>query len=252
MGVACGDLDDDGRQDLAVTNFYGESTSLYHSLGQDLFADWTSKVGLRKASLSLLGFGVGFLDFNNDGRLDLVTSNGHINDLRPSVPYAMPPQLLLGVADGLLVDVSDQAGLPFQTRRLGRGLATGDLDNDGRVDVLIVSQNEPLTYLHNRSKGGHFAIFRLEGVSSNRDGVGACLTVTAGGKRRSMQRMGGGSYQSACDPRLFIGLGENRLIESVDVRWPSGRVDRYNHLQVDRGYLIREGDSSPGHLAGFP
>ena len=163
MGVAAGDLDGDGLIDLAVTNFYGESTTFYRNLGGGVFTDATASVGLAVASRRLLGFGVGLLDANNDGRLDLASANGHVNDLRPNYPYRMPAQLLLGGADGRLTDVSDRAGAPWQVPRMGRGLAVGDLDNDGREDVLILSHNQPLAYLHNRTEGGRFLTLRLEG-----------------------------------------------------------------------------------------
>ena len=152
MGVACGDLDGDGRLDLAVTNFYGESTTFFRNLGQGAFADRTSAVGLAAPSRYLLGFGIAFLDVDNDGRLDLMTANGHVNDYRPSVPYTMPIQLLRGVEDGRLRDVSAQAGPPFGPLHLGRGLAAGDLDNDGRIDALVVVHNEPLVFLHNQTR----------------------------------------------------------------------------------------------------
>src|SRR5262249_16448462 len=123
MGVACGDLDGDGLPDLAVTNFYGESTTLYHNLGGGVFGDRTRASGLAAASRSLLGFGIACLDFNNDGRLDLATANGHVNDYRPIIPCAMPPLLMAGVGGGHLVDVSEAGGPPWKTPRIGRGLA---------------------------------------------------------------------------------------------------------------------------------
>ena len=154
MGIAAGDLDGDGLIDLAVTNFYGESTTFYRNLGGCIFTDATASVGLAVASRRLLGFGVAFFDADNDGRLDIASANGHVNDLRPNYPYRMPAQLLVGGADGRLTDVSDRAGAPWTVPRMGRGLAVGDLDNDGRMDVLILSHNQPLAYLHNRTKGG--------------------------------------------------------------------------------------------------
>jgi thioredoxin-like negative regulator of GroEL len=251
MGVACGDLDGDGRLDLAVTNFYGESTTFFRNLGQGAFADRTAAVGLAAPSRYLLGFGIALLDADNDGRLDLVTANGHVNDYRPSIPYAMPIQLLRGGADGRLRDVSGQAGPPFLIPHLGRGLAAGDLDNDGRVDALVVAHNDPLAFLHNQTRAGHFVTFALEGTASNRDGVGASVVVVSGSERRRAQRVGGGSYQSAGDPRLHIGLGEARSIDAVEVRWPSGRVDRYRDLPVDAGYLLREGDARVRPMPGW-
>ncbi len=251
MGVACGDLDGDGRLDLAVTNFYGESTTFFRNLGQGAFADLTSAVGLAAPSRYLLGFGIAFLDVDNDGRLDLLTANGHVNDYRPSVPFTMPIQLLRGGTDGRLRDVSQRAGPPFGPLHLGRGLAAGDLDNDGRIDALVVAQNEPLVFLHNQTRAGHFLTIALEGTASNRDGVGAGVAVVASSERRLAQRVGGGSYQSAGDPRLHFGLGDARRVELLEVHWPSGRVDRYRDLPADTGYLLREGDAAVRPLPGW-
>ncbi|QEH34316.1 FG-GAP repeat protein [Aquisphaera giovannonii] len=255
MGVACGDLDGDGRPDLMVTNFYGEGTSLYRNLGQELFADESATTGLGVATRYLLGFGIGLLDSGNRGRLDVLITNGHVNDNRPYYPYAMPARLYENrptPGSFRLVDVSDRAGPPFQVKRVGRGLAPGDLDNDGRVDAILLPQNEPVAYLRNTTpSAGHFVTFRLEGTKSNRDGVGAIVTVTAGPSRRAAQRMGGGSYQSAGDPRLHFGLGDRPRVGAVEVRWPSGRSDRYEDLPADAGYLLKEGGTKAGRLPGY-
>ena len=252
MGIACGDLDGDGRPDLAVTNYYGESTTLFRNLGGGLFADDTASKGLAAPTRNLLGFGIAFLDADNDGRLDLISANGHVSNYEPVFPRKMPIQLLMGGPDGRLTDVSAAAGDAFIARHLGRGLATGDFDNDGRVDAIIQSQNEPLVYLHNKTgRIEHWLTLRLEGTRSNRDGVGARVILEAGGVRHAQQRFGGGSYQSAGDPRLHFGLGQSPLSQRVEVRWPSGQVDRYDHLEVDRGYLIREGAPTATHLRGW-
>ncbi len=251
MGVACGDLDGDGLPDLAVTNFYGESTTFYRNLGGGNFGDRTGAIGLAVPSRYRLGFGVAMLDVDNDGRLDLATANGHVADFRPLIPYAMPAQLLVATENRRLVDVSESAGAPWRVPHLGRGLAAGDLDNDGRVDLLLVSQGEPLSYFHNRSAAGHFLMLCLEGTSSNRDAVGACVAVVSGGRRHEAERIGGGSYQSADDARLHFGLGRNRRVELVEVRWPSGRVDRYRDLTADRCYLLREGQVEPELMKGW-
>jgi enediyne biosynthesis protein E4 len=245
MGVARGDLDGDGRPDLAVTNFFGESTTFYQNLGEGLFTDRTAAVGLAAPSRYRLGFGIAFLDADDDGRLDLLTVNGHIADERPEIPYAMPAQLMLGGANGRLADVSAAAGPPFQVPRLGRGLAVGDLDDDGRVDAIVVGHEGPVAYFHNNGLGGYSITIRLEGTTSNRDAVGARVTVAAGGRRQVADRFGGGSYQSASDPRLHFGLGTAKRVDAVEVRWPSGRVDRYQGLPADAAYLIREGEAAP-------
>jgi thioredoxin-like negative regulator of GroEL len=252
MGIACGDLDGDGLVDLAVTNFYGESTTFYRNLGGGQFADDTAAVGLVAPSRFLLGFGIALLDVDNDGRLDLATANGHVNDYRPGTPYAMPAQLLRGGAGGRLADVTATAGAAWRVPRVGRGLAAGDLDNDGRLDLLIVAQGAPLAYLHNRTEGGHWVTLRLEGRASNRDAVGARVVIESGGRRQVAWRTGGGSYLSAGDPRLHFGLGTAVRVDALEVTWPSGRVDRYRDLPADAGYHLREGDAEPGALAGFP
>ena len=174
MGTACGDLDGDGRAELLVTNLYLEGTTLYRNLGDCMFADAGSASGLFQATRYYLGFGISVFDAANHGRPYVVIANGNVNDFRPFYPFAMPARLYESRPGGRLVDVSEQAGPPWTVPRLGRGLATGDLDNDGRMDVVVVNQNEPLVYFHNRTeRGGHFVTFRLEGRASNRDGVGA-------------------------------------------------------------------------------
>jgi hypothetical protein len=251
MGGACGARDGDGRPVLAVTNLVGESRTYYRNRGGGLFVDRTAAVGLAEPSRYLLGFGVAFLDANNDGRLDLLTANGHVSDLTPRFEFAMPAQLLLGGAGGRLRDVSGRAGAPFRVAHVGRGLATGDLDNDGQIDALVVSQNEPPVYFHNESEGGHWLTVRLEGVRSNRDAVGARVTVARGEGRQVAQRVGGGSFQSASDPRLHFGLGGDDRPVSFEVRWPSGRLDRYDGIRADGAYHLREGDGEARPLAGY-
>ncbi len=253
MGVACADVDGDGLPELAVTNFYNEYTALYQNLGAGIFSDHSVEYGLAVASRYRLGFGIAFLDFNNDGRLDLVTANGHVDDNRADVPQRMRAQLFAGAEPGLkLVDVTDHAGTAFQLPLLGRGLAAGDLDNDGRIDVLIVSQNQPLAYFHNQTDGGRFLSLRLEGRHpSSRDAIGARVTIEAGGRRQVGYRFGGGSYQSASDPRLHFGLGTAASVDRVEVAWPSGRCDRYENLTAGTGYLLREGDAQAHPLPGF-
>ena len=252
MGVATSDLDGDGRLDLLVTNLYLEGTTLYHNLGQGMFADHSALSGILQSTRYLLGFGIGVMDVTNDGRPDVVITNGNMNDFRPSYPYMMPSRLYEGRPGGRLVDVSDQAGPPWAVPRLGRGLATGDLDNDGRPDLLVIGQNEPLAYFHNQTdRPGHFVTFRLEGTRSNKDGVGARVVITTGQGRQVAQRLGGGSYLSACDSRLHFGLGSSTSIQSVEVRWPSGQLDRWTDVVADAGYLLREGDPIIKPSAGF-
>jgi enediyne biosynthesis protein E4 len=252
MGVAYADFEGDGQLDVAVTNFLNESTTLYHNHGGGVFSDRSADSGIAVATRLVLGFGLAALDANNDGYPDMVQVNGHVSDNRPLLPYAMPAQLLLNDGAGRFVDVSDRAGPSWRIPRLGRGLAVGDFDNDGRIDVVIVSENAPLELLHNEcSSQNHSLTLLLEGRSSNRDAVAARVAVTAAGRTRVAARFGGGSYQSASDQRLHFGLGTAVATERVEVTWPSGRRITYQGLAADSAYRLREGDSTASPLPCF-
>ncbi len=250
MGTACGDIDGDGRPDLFVTNFYGESTTYFRNLGGGAFADQGAAINLSGPTRFLLGFGLCLLDADNDGRLDLAAANGHVNDDRPDYPYDMPTLLMIQGPDGRLVEATQAAGEPWTVPRISRGLATGDLDNDGRADLVVLPQKSPLGYFHNRGERGGSLTLALEGTASNRDAVGAVATVTVGGRRLRAWRTGGGSFVSASDPRLRFGVGAAERVDEVEVRWPSGRIDRYGGLDARRGYHLREGDPAPSPLPG--
>ena len=260
MGTAASDIDGDGLIDLAVTNFYNESTSIFQNLGNGLFVDRTAAFGVSAASRFYLGFGITLSDFNNDSKTDLLTANGHVTDGRPAIPWRMPLQLMQGelfsnpqkeqakaqsnllVKVNKLIDVSNQAGTVFQKDLLARGLAAGDLDNDGLVDAVVQSQNDPLLHLKNTTKSkSHWVSFKLTGVKSNRDGVGTKVTVHFGNSQKTQWRIGGGSFQSAPDGRLHFGLGSDSDIKWVEVLWPSGTVDRLENLKADRQIEIKEG-----------
>ncbi|MBI1322425.1 thioredoxin [bacterium] len=245
MGVGFGDFDADGRFDVSVTNFYGESTSLFQNLGGMVFRERGAGIGLKDATRYRLGFGTVMADTNNDGLMDIFTANGHVNDVRPVIPYEMPSQLLLGTRSGRIYDASARGGADIGVLRLGRGLAVGDLDIDGRQDLVQLSLDSPLAVFRNQGAGKQdserFVGFRLIGTKSNRDGVGARVTVRSGEFIRHGYRNGGGSYQSANSPRLHFGLGQVPRLDEVVVRWPSGQVDRHANLEAGRYYLLKEG-----------
>jgi enediyne biosynthesis protein E4 len=243
MGTAVGDLDGDGLPDLTVTNFYGESTTFFKNMAKGVFADRTSAIGLAAPSRYVLGFGITLVDTNNDGRLDLIQTNGHVVDSRPDFPLEMPGLVLIGGDRDQLIDVTQRSGPDWNVPRIGRALAAGDLDNDGRIDLVAIPQDGPLVFFHNQTarEVGHSITFRLEGTKSNRDGIGSVVTITAGGRSRRAWRFGGGSFQSASDPRVHFGTGQDR-IEVVEVRWPSGQVDRFQNVEAGLCYRLREGD----------
>ncbi|MFO0908184.1 MAG: CRTAC1 family protein [Isosphaeraceae bacterium] len=252
MGVASDDFDGDGRPDIAVTNFYNESTTFFQNLGGGRFADHTQAIGLAAPTRFLLGFGITFLDVDNDASLDLMTANGHITDGRPQIPWRMPAQLLRGQG-GQVRDISARAGAPFALTHIGRALAAGDLDNDGRVDALMIAQDEPIVSFHNTTETPARSLtLALEARSpgTNRDAVGAVVTVETGGRKRVARRIGGGSYQTAADPRLRFGLAESSQADRVEVRWPSGTKQVYTKLPAG-GHRLIENQPEPQPLPGF-
>ena len=239
MGVACGDLDGDGRLDIAVTNFYGEGTSFFRNLGDGFFSESSAATGIRSLSRYRLGFGIAAADFNADGRLDLLTADGHLND-SGDVPYRMPLQLLLGTSDGRFAEPTDP-GPDLAKPRLGRALACGDLDDDGRLDAVVIDQNAPVALLYNETPThGRSVAFRLIGTRSGRDAVGALVRLRVGGKAIVAPRAGGGSYQAASDGRVYLGVGAANRIDEAEIVWPSGARTNLNGLAVDSIHEVHE------------
>lgn len=248
MGVACGDYDQDGRMDLAVTNYYGESTTLYQNLGGLVFADRTASSGLASASRLRLGFGIAFTDTNNDGFLDLFTANGHTDNMG-DVPYRMPAQILLGQKNGRWLDTTDKIGEPLSIPHLGRGLAVGDIDNDGLVDTILLPLNEPLVYFKNTTQNkNHWMNIRLIGTKSNRDGVGSKIRLKFGSRIQFADRIGGGSYQSANDQRIHFGFQSDQKPDFLEIRWPSGRLDLIENPPYDMEIKVTEGSGKAERL----
>ena len=195
-------------------------------------------------SIPLSGFGSRFFDYNNDGLVDLFVLNGHpfepINKIFPETTYTEPPFLFENTGKGFR-DVAAKHGTPLTKFYPGRGLAVGDLDNDGDSDLLLMNVGEPPVLL--RNDGGnrnHWLGINLAGTKSSRDAVGAKVTVMAGGRRRSKQRLGGTSYCSASDPRLLFGLGASAKIDEVEVRWPSGQISSLKNVRTNQYLTIKE------------
>ncbi len=252
MGVVAGDVDADGDEDLLVTHLTLETNTLYLNDGTGFFDDATVAAGLGQASFTYTGFGVAFLDFDNDGWLDLMAVNGAVKLVpelvarRDPYPVHMPNLLFRnrGPAErGLrLEDVSGVAGDDFQRSEVSRGLATGDLDNDGDIDVVVANNSGPARLLINQAAGErHWLGLRLVIGESQRDALGARVGLERDGSPTLWRRVRtGGSYLSASDPRLLFGLGTSPDVGGVVVEWPSGRRERFE-VEVDRYTTLREG-----------
>jgi hypothetical protein len=247
MGVDSADVDGDGRQDLFVANVDQEMFSLYHNQGEDLFSDVAHANDIALATRLLSGWGLKFFDYDNDGLVDLFLANGHPDDMVQSYSTQVKyrePLLLFHNEGGKLVNVSTAAGPVFARAFPGRGLAVGDIDNDGRIDVLVSNNGDAPLVLRNRAGAGHHWLgVKLQGVGCNRDAIGARISWTAGGVKRARLKTGGGSYLSSHDPREVLGLGPNARAERVEIRWPlpSGRVEHFTDLPADRYVTIVEG-----------
>ena len=246
MGLDWGDYDNDGRPDLVVGTFALETKPVYHNLGRGVFEETSGSMGLRNVSSRPLTFGVKWLDYDNDGWLDLIMVNGHVRDnafhYRADATFLQPTLLFHGGPSQRLANVSEAAGADVAKPILGRGLAVGDFDNDGRVDVLLVDSQGAPVLLHNECRvNGHWLSFTLVGTKSNRDGYGASVTVTAGGLTQTRWCHADGSYLSSSDKRVHVGLGAATVAQSVTVRWPSGMVTDLHDVPADRQVTVREG-----------
>jgi enediyne biosynthesis protein E4 len=248
MGVDWGDYDNDGQLDLFVATFQKESKSLYHNEGDGVFTDMGIPTGIGMAAAPYVTFGAKFFDYDNDGWLDVVLANGHVQDniakIDPSTTYRQASQLFRnpGGTRIFFEDVSQAMGADLTRPIVGRGLATGDFDNDGRVDLLIVdSEGKPLLLRNEVAGAGHWLGVRLEGTKSNRDGYGAVLTAKIGDRTLVRQCQSAGSYLSASDARVHFGLGGAVQVDSLTIRWPSGRVQTLPELPADRYITVEEG-----------
>jgi hypothetical protein len=248
MGVDSADFNEDGWMDLFVTNMDHELYGIYQNKKDETFDDVAAPTGIARATQLMSGWGLKFFDYDNDGNLDLFIANGHPDDLiekiYPTVFYREPPLLFHNSGAGL-VNVSAESGPIFLRPMASRGLALGDFDNDGAVDVLISNNDEPPLLLRNNlGSQNHWLGLNLIGKKANPDAIGARVTYQAGDLKRSRMKVGGGSYLSYHDPRMVLGIGKRAKFDWVDVRWPqpSGRVERFTDLPVDRYVTIVEGE----------
>jgi hypothetical protein len=252
MGVDSADYDQDGWMDLFVTNVDQEMYSIYHNNHDETFDDMALANGIGMATRLMSGWGLKFFDYDNDGNLDLFIANGHpddrIEERFSEVKYQEPLLLFRNTGGGgsqhTFQNVGAGAGPVFEQRFAARGLAIGDFNNDGGVDVLVaVNNGAPLLLRNNVGKLNHWLGIRLAGTVANPDAIGAIVTWQAGGLKRSITKVGGGSFLASHDPRLVLGIGKNAKIDWVEIKWPqpSGRVERYTDLPIDRYIRIVEG-----------
>ncbi len=245
MGTAFGDFDGDGRLDLVVTNHEFEMHSLFRNLGGGLFTDATLESGLGPVTLPYVGFGVAFLDYDNDGRRDLAIVNGNVVDniaeFRKGAKHAQPGLLLRNTGDRFL-NVGKQAGPAFAVETVSRALAKGDIDNDGDLDLLITSNGGPVQLLLNEGGNRNNALLvKTIGTKTNRDGIGARIRLTAGGRTFVDQVTSGSSYLTQHDMRVHFGLGASTKVDRLEITWPDGRVDAMENLPANHVITVREG-----------
>lgn len=246
MGVAVGDFNGAGRPGIAITNFDDEMVGLYRPLGKGLYEDVAVQSGVGLPSKNTLGFGCVFADMNLDGALDLVVANGHIDDtvrnIRGNVGYAQPPQLFLNDGAGKFSDVASEVGDAFPRPKVGRGLCYGDFDRDGDLDLLMTTNNGPAYLFRNDQLSRNRAIrFRLTGVKSNRDAIGALVQIFHGESSQSRLVKSGSSYLSQSELPVTFGLGPRDRVDRVVLNWPSGRTEEYKNLASGKLYQCVEG-----------
>ena len=244
MGTDLGDVNGDGRLDLIVTNIDYQLNNLHINQGDGFFSDHTVVAGLAQDALLLSGFGVRLVDYDLDGDLDLVVLNGHPLDTielyRNGVTWKELP-LLFENRGNRFASVGSESGPVWRQPLAGRALATGDYDNDGDPDFLFANNRGPALLIQNRrDNANQWLGFEMEGVVSNRDAVGTVITLTTNRRRLVRHRQGGGSYQSAHDPRLVFGLGPDESVRSIEIRWPSGRLSKIPQLALNRYHRVTE------------
>jgi len=248
MGTDFGDYDGDGDLDIVVTNLDFEYNALYRNEGGGIFSDMSFAAGIGAVSMSYVGFGVAFLDYDNDGRVDLAVANGHILDnatyFNDATTYAERPFLFHGIGNGRFAEVGEQSGEDMKLQKVARGLSVGDVDNDGDLDMLMsVSGGTPRLMVNSGPAGNHWIGLRLIGTASDRSALGTRITVPGPYGELIEELKGGGSFQSQADMRLHVGLGATVPDGGVpvEIRWSSGTVEKFTIDPVDRYVTVVEG-----------
>ena len=242
MGVDFGDYNNDGALDIFVTNFSNETNTLYHNTTDGALIDFTNIAGLGEVSFLKLAFGTKFFDANNDGTLDLFVANGHLYPTESdALEYAQTDQLFINTGEETFVDISEQSGEYFSTKRVGRGAAFGDYDNDGDTDIFVVNLNKEGILLRNEGGNKHnWLMIKTVGVKSNRDGIGARVEVVTRSHSQMKEVQAGSSYLSGHDLRLIFGLGTETKAEAIKITWPSGVEQTLTDIEANQLLVITE------------
>jgi len=250
MGVAVADYDGNGFFDIAKTNFSGDLPSLFSNEDGRFFTDLSKQAGL--AANQLLGWGVLFVDADEDGRKDLLIANGHVypevDAANTGDRYLQKTLLYRNLGNGRFSDIGEASGPALQTFRPARGMASGDLDGDGNPEVVIVNMSEPPSLLRNEGSLQHAVVVSLSGTTSNRSAVGARVTIEAGGLRQMDEVRSGGSFYSHSDLALHFGVGRAATLDLLNVRWPNGNIQSWRDLPVDHRLVISEGSQEINKL----
>ena len=238
MGVDAADYDHSGFASVLITNFSNQMISLYHNEGKGLFVDEAPRSEIGRASLLTLGFGCFFFDYDLDGWQDVLIANGHVDDdiqkVQANVSYAERVHLFRNVGKGKFEEVTKSMGAAFASPRVGRGAAYADINNDGRLDLLLSTNSGPVYLFRNEASGAaaanHSLRLKLIGTKTNRDGIGAVVKLTAGGDTQTKMLHSGSSYLSASELVLTFGLGPRDKADSIEIHWPSGQIDRLSSV----------------------
>lgn len=255
MGVAAGDIDRSGRPSLLVANYQNEPTMVFRNQGKLFFQDISFPSGLGAATARTLGFGIDLFDADLDGNLDTCRVNGHVVRNSQAIfktPYEQAAQMFTGDGKAHFSEVTDKAGSFFREKRVGRGLAVADYNNDGRPDLAISNNSGPAKLLRNdTATTNHWVRLELigDGKKSNRSAIGSRVEVEVAGRKMVRWVHGGGSYLSASDRRLSVGLGPDTKIDRVSVTWPSGHKQEFASLAANRGWRLRENEPEPIQLS---
>ncbi len=253
MGADAADYDRSGYPSILISNFSNQMLALYHNEGNGLFVDEAPRSEVGRRSLLTLGFAAFFYDYDLDGWLDIFVANGHIEDeierIQKRVTYAQPPHLFRNAGGGKFVETTESLGAAFNQRRVARGAAYGDIDNDGDLDLVMTTNGGPAVLFRNDGASNRALRIKLVGTKSNRNGLGSLLKVTAGGATQTQVLRSGSSYLSASELLLTFGLGAAAHADAIEIRWPSGQIDKLENVAAGQTITVQEGK---GQISATP